>query len=107
MLEEAECGFLLDIGHAHVSAEVLGVDMHDYLSSLPLHRVVQVHVSGPRMRYGRLVDAHEPLQEIDYELLDFVLERIQPQVVTLEYIREREALQEQLFLLRGLLDAHN
>jgi hypothetical protein len=26
---------------------------------------------------------------------------------TLEYIREREALREQLFRLRGILDVHN
>ncbi|MGC1378381.1 MAG: DUF692 family multinuclear iron-containing protein [Anaerolineales bacterium] len=107
VLEQTGCGFLLDTGHARVSAARLGVDVHDYLSGLPLKRVAQVHVSGPRMRGGRLVDAHEPLQEVDYELLDFVLEKTQPQVVTLEYIREREALREQLFRLRGVLDVHN
>jgi len=107
VLEGADCGFLLDIGHARVSAAALRVDVVDYLSDLPLHRVVQVHVSGPRMRDGRLVDAHESLQETDYALLDFVLERTRPQVVTLEYIRKREALQEQLCRLRGILDAHN
>jgi uncharacterized protein (UPF0276 family) len=106
VLEGAECGFLLDIGHVRVSAAVLGMDVHDYLSDLPLKRVVQVHVSGPRMRGGRLVDAHETLQEPDYALLDFVLERTQPQVVTLEYIRQREALQEQLCRLRAILDSH-
>jgi uncharacterized protein (UPF0276 family) len=44
-----------------------------YVRGLPLARVVQVHVSGPRMRGGQLVDVHEPMQAIDYELLDFVL----------------------------------
>jgi uncharacterized protein (UPF0276 family) len=105
VLEGAECGFVLDIGHARVSAAALEADVHDYLSALPLSRVVQVHVSGPRMRGGRLVDAHEPLQEADYALLDFVLGRTRPQVVTLEYIRQREALQEQLGRLRGVVDA--
>jgi uncharacterized protein (UPF0276 family) len=107
VLDETDCGFLLDIGHARVSAATLGVDIHDYLSGLPLNRVVQVHVSGPRLRGQRLVDAHEALQEVDYALLDFVLAQTQPQVVTLEYIRERESLREQLFRLRGILDAHN
>ena len=107
VLEGTDCGFLLDIGHARVSAAALRVDVVDYLSDLPLHRVVQVHVSGPRMRGGRLVDAHESLQETDYALLDFVLERTRPQVVTLEYIRKREALQEQLCRLRDVVDAHN
>ena len=107
VLEGAECGFLLDIGHVRVSAAVLGVDVVDYLSDLPLHRVAQVHVSGPRMRGERLVDAHDALQEPDYALLDFVLERTRPQVVTLEYIRTREALHEQLCRLRDILDSHS
>ena len=104
VLEKANCGFVLDTGHARVSAAMLGMDVHDYLNSLPLDRVVQVHVSGPRVRDGRLVDAHEPLQEIDYALLDFVLARTHPQVVTLEYIRERDALREQLLCLQDILN---
>ena len=106
VLEGAGCGFVLDTGHARVSAAVLDVDVHDYITRLPLNRVVQVHVSGPRVRDGRLVDAHEPMGEIDYALLDFVLARTHPRMVTLEYIRERDALREQLLRLRDILDAH-
>ena len=106
VLEGAGCGFVLDTGHARVSAAALDVDVHDYITRLPLHRVVQLHVSGPRVRDGRLVDAHEPMGEIDYALLDFVLARTHPRVVTLEYIRERDALREQLLHLRDILDAH-
>lgn len=103
VIEQTGCGLVLDTGHARVSAAVLGVDVHEYLGRLPLHRVVQIHVSGPRMRSGRLMDVHEPLQEIDYALLDFVLARTHPQMVTLEYVRERDALREQLFRLRDTL----
>jgi uncharacterized protein (UPF0276 family) len=103
VLQEADCGFVLDISHARVAASALSLDVRGYLQSLPLERVQQVHVSGPRLRNGRLVDVHESLQEVDYELLDFVLARTQPQVVTLEYIRERQALREQLVRLRGML----
>ena len=107
VIEKTECGLVLDTGHARVSAAALDVDVHDYLSDLPLARVVQVHVSGPRVRDGRLIDAHEPLQEIDYALLDHVLSRTDPQVVTLEYVRERDALREQLVRLRDVLDSHS
>jgi hypothetical protein len=94
------------MGHAQVSAAVLGMVVRDYVNRLPLARVVQVHVSGPRLRAGRLVDAHEPLQARDYDLLDFVLARTDPQVVTLEYIREREPLREQLHRLHMILESH-
>jgi uncharacterized protein (UPF0276 family) len=105
VLAQTGSGLVLDTGHARVSAAALGIDVHDYVSSLPLERVTQVHVSGPRTRGGRLVDAHEPLQPVDYALLDFVLARTQPRAVTLEYIREREPLREQLARLRGVLCA--
>lgn len=104
VLDRTGSGLVLDTGHARVSAAALGMEVHDYLLALPLARVVQVHVSGPRLSAGRLVDAHEPLQEEDYALLAFVLARTRPEVVTLEYIREREALREQLRRLRQVLD---
>ena len=107
VLDKTGSGFVLDIAHARVSAEVLGVEIRHYLRALPLDRVVQIHVSGPRVHDGRLVDVHEPLQAIDYELLRFVLDRTDPDVVTLEYIRDRDALREQLIHLRSLLEAPN
>jgi uncharacterized protein (UPF0276 family) len=67
--------------------------------------VAQLHVSGPRMHDGRLVDSHEPLQEEDYALVDFILARARPKVVTLEYIRRRDPLEEQLQRLRRILDS--
>jgi uncharacterized protein (UPF0276 family) len=106
ILEAAGCGLLLDIGHARLSAEILGLTPEAYLAGLPMDRVAQVHVSGPRMRGGRLFDAHEPLLEADYELLAFVLARSNPQVVTLEYIRRADALRDQLVRLRSILDSH-
>jgi uncharacterized protein (UPF0276 family) len=96
----------LDIGHARISAEMLGMDVYRYLAALPLERVVQVHTSGPRRHGERLVDAHEPLQKQDYAILSFVLERTQPQILTLEDIRKGEALQEQILHLRAIMDSH-
>ncbi len=64
-----------------------------------------MHASSPRMQDGRLVDAHQPLQEEDMRLLEFALARCQPQALTLEYIREKDALRDQLCALRGLIAA--
>ena len=58
ILEAADCGLLLDIGHARLSAESLGMKTEQYMENMPLNRIVQVHVSGPRIRDGRLFDAH-------------------------------------------------
>lgn len=104
VVEQTGCGFLLDTGHARISAERLGMDVECYLQRLPLEKLVQIHVSGPRQVGGRLEDVHETLQEVDYDLLGNLLPRFQPQVVTLEYIREAQALRGQLMRLRRMIE---
>jgi hypothetical protein len=96
---------LLDLGHARIAAEELDMPVKDYLNCLPLEKVQQVHVSGPRARDGRLYDLHQPLQEVDYVLLEWTLAHTHPQVVTLEYIQELEPLREQLQRLRSIIDS--
>jgi len=103
VLERSDCGFLLDTGHLRVSADRLGMDVETYLGQLPLERMVEVHVSGPRRRGGQLLDLHEPMQALDLQLLEELLSRQVPQAVTLEYIRDREQLSKQLYRLRRLL----
>lgn len=103
VLEETNCQLLLDLGHARVAAAELGLPERDYLRQLPLERVVQIHVSGPRIKNGRLFDAHDTLQPEDYALLEFALGYTRPAVLTLEYIRDSETLGEQLANLRRLI----
>jgi uncharacterized protein (UPF0276 family) len=96
---------LLDLAHAEISATALAMPMEDYLAALPLDRVRQIHVSGPRWRDGRLRDVHEPLRDEDYMLLQQILEHTQPWAVTLEYTRDANLLCEQIERLRDLLTA--
>jgi uncharacterized protein (UPF0276 family) len=103
IIRTTACGFLLDIAHARVAADVHGWDVHAYLAQLPLDKTVQVHVSGPRWRDGHLFDAHEPLQEEDYALLEWVLARTRPKIVTLEYFRQSRQIREQLSRLKAML----
>jgi uncharacterized protein (UPF0276 family) len=114
VVQEVGCGLLLDLAHARVAAHYQGEPVCDYLARLPLDRVVEVHVSGPRPMPdsesagdGRLFDAHEPLQNEDYALLQWVLERCTPRAVTLEYWQDRAQLVAQLRRLRVLLDSHS
>jgi uncharacterized protein (UPF0276 family) len=107
-LEETGSGLLLDLPHARTAAHVLELEVHDYLAQLPLERARQIHVCGPRLRRRRfgtpaLVDAHEPMQAEDYALLEWTLERVQPEVVTLEYFKDKEPLVEQLDRLAEIL----
>jgi uncharacterized protein (UPF0276 family) len=104
ILAATDVDFLLDIAHARVVASVFGLDVYDYIDNLPLERVRQIHTSGPRARNGYLYDAHEDLQEEDYGLLKWVLLRKKPEVVTLEYFRDREKLCEQLLRIEEIIN---
>ena len=122
------CDLLLDLAHARVAADVLGWAVRDYLAALPLQRVVEIHLSGPRtlrelddrrqalvrenarsvahlLAFGddNLVDAHEPLREADYELLAWTLGRCRPRAVSLEYYRDPAELRTQVHRLAELI----
>jgi hypothetical protein len=103
VLNKTDVGLLLDLAHARVSAARLGLTIADYLAQLPLARVKQLHVSGPRWEGSVLRDAHETLLDEDYALLRDVLERTAPAAITLEYAREGPAVITQLEQLRTLL----
>lgn len=105
ILTQTDVGFLLDIAHARVVASIFGVDVHDYIDALPLERVRQIHISGPRVKNGYFYDAHEDLGEEDYELLNWVLMRKKPEVVTLEYFKDRDKIREQLIRIEKIIQA--
>ena len=105
ILTRTGADLLLDLAHARVVASVFGLDVHDYLGSLPLEEVRQIHTSGPRAKGGVLHDAHEELAEEDYRLLAWALERCDPEVMTLEYFKDKHRLGEQLVRIRELVSA--
>jgi len=99
VIEATGSGLLLDLAHARIGAQAMQMGVHEFIKLLPLDRLQQVHVSGVRWRAGALFDAHQSLEEEDYALLEWVLERARPRVVTLEYIHERDTLRQQLYRL--------
>lgn len=57
-LEEGECGMLLDLTNVFINSQNHGYDPYEFLESLPLHRVVQVHLAGSVKENGEWVDSH-------------------------------------------------
>lgn len=103
MLETTGCGFLLDTGHARMTAGTLGLDVYDYLAALPLDRVVEMHVSSPRYLGTQWHSSHEVLEEQDYAIIAWLLECITPRAITLEYWRDPDQIRDQLVQLRRLI----
>lgn len=96
-------GFLLDIPHARVAASHRRMSVENYLEKLPLEQIIQIHVSGARNIDGYFQDAHESMQDEDYAILNWVLGKSKPKVVTLEYFRAQGKLREQLWKLREIV----
>jgi uncharacterized protein (UPF0276 family) len=102
-VERSETYLLLDLAHARVSAARLGYSSEEYLDRLPLDRVRQLHVSGPRQVDGVMTDVHQPLGERDVKYLLEILERTAPWALTLEYKKNADTLVAQTDRLRSIL----
>ncbi|MGE5606084.1 MAG: DUF692 family multinuclear iron-containing protein, partial [Bacteroidota bacterium] len=71
--EAGDCGFLLDIAHARCSAWNFGISVEHYLESLPLSRLVEIHLAGVSLRIEGIRDTHSKLSNEDYQLLESIL----------------------------------
>lgn len=84
------CMFLLDIAHARITADTLGVDVKDYICALPLDRLVEMHITGVKTHSGVLTD-HFELGDGDWVTFRWVLDQIKagqwrkPEIVAFEY----------------------
>lgn len=58
LLDETDCGMLLDATNLYINSQNRGYDWRDFLDKLPLDRVVQLHFVGSHKHEGRLIDAH-------------------------------------------------
>lgn len=58
ILEETDCGLLLDVTNLYINSVNFGFDWREFLDEIPLTRVVQLHFVGSSSRGKRLIDAH-------------------------------------------------
>jgi uncharacterized protein (UPF0276 family) len=72
ILKATGCRMLLDVGHANCSAQNMGhKDVMEFIFSLPLEKVVEVHISGAGRKAGLAHDTHIPIhregqREVEY-----------------------------------------
>ncbi|MAT42574.1 MAG: hypothetical protein CL609_09550 [Anaerolineaceae bacterium] len=103
IVSQTESLFLLDIPHAIITAQILGMPVDKYLKSLPLQKTREIHISGPRYRGAYLSDVHDTIGENELYWLQWVLDQTQADVVTLEYYRNAHDLAVQLEKLAKIL----
>lgn len=60
--ERADCGLMLDVNNAYVNAMNFGFDLDEWMRTVPLERVVQMHVAGHEWQgegpSGLIIDTH-------------------------------------------------
>ncbi|MEQ1506199.1 MAG: DUF692 domain-containing protein [Myxococcota bacterium] len=85
VVEEADCGLLLDLNNLYVNARNFGLDPMEVLDRYPLDRVWQVHLAGHELQHGRYIDTHgAPVAPEVQALYVALVERIGPVPALLE-----------------------
>lgn len=116
LTKEVDCGFLLDLSHARVSAWQLGKEIIEYLEELPLERTREIHFSGAEYREGEgYHDRHSEMTEDDFLVAQFIADQLQQghlqelEVITLEYgsvgglqTTDKEAIRRQIKRLKSI-----
>lgn len=86
VLEDADCGWLLDVNNVYVNSVNFGFDPRVWLARMPLQRVRQMHIAGHERFDGLVIDTHgTPVIDPVVELMQWTLSRIgRPVPVLLE-----------------------
>jgi uncharacterized protein (UPF0276 family) len=58
LMEEADCGMLLDVNNVYVSSYNHGFDPKQYLDAIPPSRVTQYHLAGHTNKGTHIIDTH-------------------------------------------------
>ena len=91
VVERGKCGFLLDLDSAIITARMQGYDLTQYLRSLPLHRLVEIHSAHPAR---------------DWEILSPLLTSFPVKAVTLEWDQTAAASDISLRQMVRVIKAH-
>jgi hypothetical protein len=76
IVEEADCGMLLDVNNVYVSSFNHGFDPRVFLDNLPHQRVMQYHLAGHTNKGKYILDTHDDhvIDEV-WALYRYALER--------------------------------
>ncbi len=99
VVEQADCGLLLDVNNVYINSRNLGYDPYQFLDDLPLERVVQIHIAGFEEGEHLVVDTHDhAVCDEVWKILEYVCRRSPVRGISLErdsnYPQFSEVLEE-------------
>ncbi|MDI3282076.1 DUF692 domain-containing protein [Polyangium sp. 15x6] len=86
VVEEANCGILLDVNNIYVSSENHGFDPRAYVDAVPAERVVQIHLAGHTNYGDYIIDTHSgPVIDPVWDLYRQAIRRVGPVSTLIEW----------------------
>lgn len=86
VVDQADCGVLLDVNNIYVSSQNHGFDPREYLRHVPHERVGQIHIAGHTRYEHVLLDTHDhPVPDPVWELYAEAIRQCGPTPTLLEW----------------------
>jgi uncharacterized protein len=86
VVEDADCGILLDVNNIYVSSRNHNFDPFTYLESVPIERVAQIHIAGHSKFEKYILDTHDhPVIDPVWKLYARAIELAGPTPTLLEW----------------------
>jgi uncharacterized protein len=86
VVEQADCGILLDVNNIYVSSQNHDFDPMDYVNNVPHHRVAQIHIAGHSRYEKYILDTHDhPVIDPVWRLYQRAIELVGPTATLLEW----------------------
>ena len=86
VVEQADCGILLDVNNIYVSSRNHSFDPFEYLRSVPAERVAQIHIAGHSNYEKYILDTHDhPVLDPVWQLYAKAIEMVGPTATLLEW----------------------
>lgn len=107
VVEQADCGVLLDVNNIYVSSQNHNFDPYDYLNGIPHERVGQMHIAGHSKFEKYILDTHDhPVLDPVWKMYAHAIKLCGPTSTLLEWDASipsfdevhREALKARKFL---------
>ncbi|HMH13402.1 MAG TPA: DUF692 domain-containing protein [Edaphobacter sp.] len=86
VVEQADCGILLDVNNIYVSSQNHSFDPRKYVDAIPADRVAQIHIAGHSKFEKYILDTHDhPVLDPVWSLYARAIERCGPTATLLEW----------------------
>src|SRR6201999_931546 len=86
VVEQADCGILLDVNNIYVSSQNHSFNPFDYLNNVPHDRVGQIHVAGHSKFEKYILDTHDhPVLDPVWKLYERAVRKVGHTATLLEW----------------------